>query len=317
MADLSHLHDLAERQHGLATTQQLQRLGFERWQLDHLVARNLVERAGPRLVRLRGAPETPLQMLMGRVLDAGPRAALSHTTALAHWGVRGFVTSPVHIVRHRDEGDRPGRGTVLHEVRSLPPEEVRRLDGIPVVSPGLGLLQLAGMRDAHPARVARAVDAAWADRMVSFRSLDALIARMSQRGRPGLGLLRELVQERGPTYVPPASNLEARVAQLLVDGGLPQMRRQVDSGDGDGWIGRVDFRAADLPVILEVQSERFHIGLTREDDDRRRRQRLEAAGFEVVEVTDVEVFHHPEVLIERLGAARSRAGRRPSRRTAA
>jgi very-short-patch-repair endonuclease len=318
MADLSDLHDLAEQQHGLATTDQLHRLGFERSQIDHLVARGLVDRVGPRLVRLRGAPETPLQALMARVLDAGPRAALSHTTALAHWGVRGFVTSPVHVVRHRDEGDRPARGTIVHEVRSLPVEEVRQLDGIPVVSPALGLLQLAGMRNAHPARVGRAIDAAWADRMVSYRSLDALIARMSQRGRPGLGLLRELVQERGPAYVPPASNLEARVAQLLVDVGLPQMRRQVDSGDGEGWIGRVDFRATDLPVILEVQSERFHVGLTSEDDDRRRRQRLGAAGFEIVEVTDVEIFHRPEVLVERIGAARSRAGQRQlPRRTAA
>jgi very-short-patch-repair endonuclease len=307
MADLSDLHDLAEHQHGLATTEQLHDIGFDRRQIANLVESGRVVRSGPRVVRLRGTPDTPLQRLLGHVLDAGPRAALSHTTALAHWGVRGFVAAPVHVVRHRDEGDRPARGTVVHEVRALPDDELRCLEGVPVVSPGLALLQLAGMRSVHPDRVARAVDAAWSDRLVSYRSLDALIARMSQRGRRGLALLRDLVAERGPDHVPPASNLESRVAQILANAGLPAMRRQVDSGDGDGWIGRVDFRADAAPLVLEVQSERFHRGLTAEDADRHRLARLASAGFEVVEVTDREVFHEPQAICDRVAVALARA----------
>jgi very-short-patch-repair endonuclease len=151
------------------------------------------------------------------------------------------------------------------------------------------------------------VDAAWSDRLVSYRSLDALIARMSQRGRRGLALLRDLVAERGPDHVPPASNLESRVAQILANAGLPAMRRQVDSGDGDGWIGRVDFRADAAPLVLEVQSERFHRGLTAEDADRHRLARLASAGFEVVEVTDREVFHEPQAICDRVAVALARA----------
>jgi very-short-patch-repair endonuclease len=307
MADLSDFHNLAERQHGLATTEQLHDIGYDRRQIAHFAESGLVQRWGPRVVRLRGAPDTPLQRLLGHVLDAGPRAALSHSTALAHWGVRGFVAKPVHVVRRRDQGDRPARGTVVHEVRALPDDELRCLEGIPVVSPCLALLQLAGMRDVHPGRVARAVDAAWSDRLVSYRSLDALIARMSQRGRPGLTLLRDLVSERGPNHVPPASNLESRVAQILQSAGLPPMRRQVDSGDGDGWIGRVDFRAERVPLVLEVQSERFHRGLTAEAADRQRLARLASAGFEVVEVTDLEVFHDPQAICDRVATALARA----------
>jgi very-short-patch-repair endonuclease len=220
------------------------------------------------------------------------------------------VLEPVHLVRHRDDGDRPARGHRIHEVRALPDEHLRILDGIPVVSPALALLQFAGMPRCPVGRVARAIDAAWSDRIVSYGSLTAVIEEMSRRGRPGLKILRSLVDERGPSYVPPASNLEARFEQILARSGRRPMRRQVDTGDESRWIGRVDFRDDALPVIVEVQSERFHIGLTASHDDTLRVARLQQTGFEVVEVTDVDVYHHPEVVLARLDAARARAARR-------
>lgn len=308
MADLHPILRIAERQHGLITAAQLHQHHVDRNVLARLIERGVLEHAGPLLYRIGGSAPGTGQQLMAAVLGAGTRAALSHTTGLGYWGVRGFVLDPIHVVRHRDDGDHPVPGVRIHEVRDLPASEVRVLDGIPVVSPALALLQLAGMRGVHPERVGRAVDAAWSDRLVSFRSLDALLARMSQRGRPGLTLLRTLVQERGPDYTPPASNLESRVATLLAGSGLPRMRRQVDSGDGEGWIGRVDFRAEALPVVLEVQSERFHRGLTAQRHDHERLAALRRAGFEVVEASDVDVFHHPDRVLARLSVAFDRAG---------
>jgi hypothetical protein len=199
------------------------------------------------------------------------------------------------------------RGATVHEVRSLPTDLVRTLDGIPVVAPPLALLQLAGMPSMPVGKVARAIDAAWSDRIVSYRSLRALDDVMSTQGRRGLTVLRALVDERGPDDVPPASNLEARFASILERAGRPPMRRQVDTADGEGWIGRVDFRDELLPVIAEIQSERFHRGLTAERADAERMARLRAAGFEVVEVTDVDVFHRPELVVAVIDAARERA----------
>src|SRR5690606_28784720 len=114
--------------------------------VDHRIRRGELHRLTRHVLGIAGAPDTPTRRLLVHVLDAGPRSALSHTTALAHWGVRGFVPSPVHVTRHRDEGDRPARGAIVHEVRSLPDDQLRILDGVPVVSPALALLQLAGMR---------------------------------------------------------------------------------------------------------------------------------------------------------------------------
>ena len=61
------------------------------------------------------------------------------------------------------------------------------------------------------------------------------------RGRAGSGVLRQLLIERGGRYAAPESELEARFIALVSASGLPQPERQVDLGDADSWIGRVDF----------------------------------------------------------------------------
>ena len=62
---------------------------------------------------------------------------------------------------------------------------------------------------------------------------------------------------------------------------------------GEMWAGRVDFRHEVQPVILEVQSERYHAALSFRRDDEERRARLEDAGFVVVEAWDRQVWHAP------------------------
>src|SRR3546814_6635961 len=114
---------------------------------------------------------------------------------------------------------------------------------------------------------------------------------MAQRGRPGIRTMRQVLATRGLDYVPPASNLEARFEQILLQAGDAPMRRQVDIGDGDRWIGRVDFRDAELPLIVEIQSERFHASLIDKQLDATRMERLRAAGFVVLEFTDQPVWH--------------------------
>jgi very-short-patch-repair endonuclease len=156
-------------------------------------------------------------------------------------------------------------------------------------------------------RLAMAIDAAWSDRLVSYDSLRSVHQTMAEKGRTGIRVFRHLVEERGPGYVPPASNLEARFASIMRRAGRRAMRRQVDSGDGEGWIGRVDFRDDPLPVIVEIQSERFHKGLTAAQADAQRRARLERARFDVVEITDLDVFHRPAVVLAAVDAARARA----------
>jgi len=80
------------------------------------------------------------------------------------------------------------------------------------------------------------------------------------------------------------------------------MRRQVDSG-GVEWTGRVDFRHVSLPLIVEIQSERYHTALCDRVADDQRRAQLVADGFTVVEITDTLLFSDPREVIARLRAA--------------
>ena len=77
--------------------------------------------------------------------------------------------------------------------------------------------------------------------------------------------------------MPPASGLEGRTKEILAEAGLGGSRRQVDVGD-DRWVGRVDFLSERAPLIVEVQSERYHRSLSDEWHDAARRAALEAAG---------------------------------------
>jgi very-short-patch-repair endonuclease len=170
------------------------------------------------------------------------------------------------------------------------------LDGIPIVRPELLILHLCATE--HPARAERALDNAWSMRLLSGRSLIACVAQVGASGRNGTALLRELIERRGENYIPPASNLERRAIDVLEPLGV-EFRRQVDLG-GDHWDGRVDLVADRAPVIVEVQSERFHTALLDRESDAIRRAHLESDGYVVVEVTDVEVWTRPNEVRSRV-----------------
>jgi very-short-patch-repair endonuclease len=143
-------------------------------------------------------------------------------------------------------------------------------------------------------------------RLLSGPSIASLLDDMGARGRNGIAGLRTYLDERGPGYVPPASNLESRVKQILLAAGIA-VRCQVDSG-GDRWTGRVDFRCDDWPVI-EVQSEAHHSALVDSLADEQRLAALRAAGFEVVELWDTLVWSDADAVVRavRPGIRRCRA----------
>ena len=165
----------------------------------------------------------------------------------------------------------------------------------------------------HPLRAERALDTGWSKALYSGDSLRRIHRELAKSGRTGTVLLRELLKARPPGWIPPASNLEARFATIAREALLGEWRRQVDLGDDEHWCGRVDFMSTTLPLIIEVQSERYHTALTDQAHDTTRRQRLEDAGLVVVEVWDTQVWYarHEVVAAVRDGIARART-RKPA-----
>ena len=314
MIDDTRLRALAAGQHGLVTIEQAAQLGYERNQRRRLIDGRRWERVTPRVARLVGATRSTEQHVLEAVLDAGRGGALSGASAAARWGIPGNQLEPLHVVRVRDRSATPARSDLRHAPTLLPDEHVIVLEGIPTQVPARALFDIAGTQRRgaeHPwfvERIERMVDNAWSASLVSGTTLHRMLEDVAQRGRPGIRVMRQVLATRGLDYVPPASNLEARVSKILTAGGLPAMRRQVDTGDQSGWIGRVDLRDEVLPFIVEVQSERFHSSLVDRQLDADRIKRLERAGFVVVEVTDEQVWHRPHEVRDVVRAGRHRAG---------
>jgi hypothetical protein len=313
MIDDRPLRRLAATQRGLVTVTQAVALGYDRARRRRIIDGRRWERVTARVVRLVGAEQSPAQRCVLAILDAGGGAALSGASAAAWWNIPGNQLEPIHVARWRDRSATAHRSDERHAPCLLPDHHVVTLDGIPVQVPARALFDIAGTRRRGVelpwwvARMERMVDNSWSARLVSGRTMHAMLEDLAQRGRPGIRVMRAVLAKRGVDYVPPASSLEARCIQILEEGAVPPMRRQVNTGDERGWIGRVDLRDHELPLVLEVQSERFHSSLIDQQLDAERVARLEAAGFVVVQVTDVDVWHRPRDVLKAVLDGRRRA----------
>jgi len=295
------------------TVSQAVELGFAQGQRDRLCDGLRWLRVTPRVLRLNGSIESVEQRAMLAVLDAGFGGALAGTSAAAWWGIPGNRLEPIQVVRTRGRSATPARADARHQPMILLPHHIVVLDGIPTQVPARALFDIAGTRRRGAEqpwwveRMARMVDNAWSARLVSGATMHNMLDDLAQRGRPGIRVMRQVLATRGCDYVPPASNLESRVNALLADAGLPAMRRQVDTGDELGWIGRVDLRDEILPLIAEIQSERFHSSLVDQQLDKNRIARLERAGYIVVELIEWDVWHRPRAVIGAVLEGRRRA----------
>jgi very-short-patch-repair endonuclease len=287
------LLELAEQQHGLITRLQARELGTTRQATAQRLATDRWEPVTDAVVRRRGAPATTAQRALAAVLDAGPGSVLSHLSAASWWGLEGCSLTPLHVTR-LSRSTRYSELAEVHVVRALPVQWTTVLHQVPIVRPELLTLQLfAVCRDE---RAERLVETLWAKRLLSGRSISQFLDHLGKRGRNGTAGLRRYLDARGEDYTPPATGLEARTMQVLRDEGI-DLRPQVDSG-GSSWTGRVDFRHPRVPLIVEVQSERYHSALVDRLADRRRLAALRAAGFVVVEVSDAQVWSRPWEVVE-------------------
>ena len=162
-------------------------------------------RLAPRVLAIGGAPITDELLLFAAWLECGGRSALSHETAAAHWGFPGFRSRPIQLVRRRDGTFPPVSLGRVHTTRELPDTQVVEADGLLVTTPARTLFDLAPR--IHPGRLEKLLDRAWSRRLVNWRIMNRTFIELQRRGRPGIRIMRELLEARPVDYVPPDSNL--------------------------------------------------------------------------------------------------------------
>lgn len=283
------VQDLGAEQHGLVTARQLLGAKFSPREVQELVASRRLLAVERGVLRLPGVRLTPLVRLQSAILAAPSGALASHRSAAALFGLPGFrLAAPTEITMLGRAGSRR-EGRVIHRTTWLPSHHQRIVKGMPVTSVARTLFDLTAV--VRPARAERALDTCLARRIVTLPALSRILGDVARRGRRKTTVFRSLLQERGAGYVAPESELEAIFLELVGAAGLPEPQRQVDLGDADAWIGRVDFRFPGTGVIVEVDGAEFHSSLTDRRADEQRDRRLRESGRDVLrfEWSDITV----------------------------
>jgi hypothetical protein len=274
---------LAARQHGLLTHAQAIEVGLSERAVQHRLDASRWRQRHLGVYQLPGTSEGWRVDLHAAILSAGPGAVASHGAAAELRSFPGFRDGAVEL-SVRSTRSPEVEGAVIHRKCVLPSGHVEQFEGIPVTTVARTIFDLAGT--VHPGRVERALDTCLARRLVTRSALQAVFDSLAKRGRTGTALMRRLLAARGPAYVAPASGLERRFLEILEDANLPVPDREIEVGGADGWGGRVEFVYRDARLLIEIDSRTYHSSLLDLEADRARDNRLMAAGWRMLRITE-------------------------------
>jgi very-short-patch-repair endonuclease len=272
---------------GVATRRQLMQ-HLPAAALDGTFGRRHLVRVFPHVYRLRDSAADQDSTLRAALLHAGPEAALSHTTALAVWGLRA-LDRPLHLtvdagtrragapdlIVHRRKDFDPGSSQCL-ERRGFPVTTLPRtvVDSWPLLPPA----------DRRPL----VLDLA-RRRLVTAAQLDeALAERPNVAGRRGLRQAIDLIADGV------RSELEAHgVLNVFRHRSLPRSVGQLRITLASGRI-YLDRSWPEAKLAVELDGARYHTSPEDRRNDLARDTDLAALGWVVLRFTYADVLRDPE-----------------------
>jgi hypothetical protein len=217
---------------------------------------------------------------MAAALWSAPEGLVSHPTAGALWGLEGVRCRDVHLLVP-DSRRLRSPDIIVHRTGDLLPADIARVGPIPVTSPLRTAIDLAAVVD--PETLEIAIESALRRGLFSPGQLRWRAEQMLGAGRPGSQVLRALLAKRGLGHS--ASAPEVKLARILEQAGLGRPARQYEVRANGRLIARPDLAYPDHRIAIEYDSDRWHAGVRRRHHDARRRNRLRADGWTVIEVT--------------------------------
>lgn len=276
------INRIAAKQHGIVSYAQLLGAGLSRTQVAWRIRTGLLTRVHHGVFRV-GPVAAPLSAEMAAALATGPRATISHGSALVVWGLMPAHPESVHVTA--PVGLKGRAGVTFHRGTLLESEREHR-HGIPVTGVARSLLDFAAT--AEPRLVEQAVAEALARRLASERRLDAIIERHA--GARGARTLRELIAG-GPALV--RSEAEAQFLALVRGTELPRPEVNVPVSGYE-----IDFLWRKAGIAVEVDGHRYH--RFRFEQDRKRDAVLRTQGISVIRVTWQQLEREPVAVMVRL-----------------
>ena len=281
---------LAERQGGRVSRRQLVELGLSGSGVGRRVDAGLLAAEARGVYRVGPDVPTRTGRLWRALLACGPQAALSHASAAVEHGLLERWSGAVHVSVPSTSGREAPDGVVLHRRPKLRAEDVVEVDGLPVCSPALTLLDLAHR---HPKLLPKALNAA--QRLM----LDVGDVRALARGRPGAAVLRAAVDAYHPLEQHTKEELERRALRMLVAAAIEPYEPNAALDTPLGLI-YVDGLFREERIVVELQSEAHHATPAERRADRHRANAVQAAGHAFLQWDWEDVTRHHERTVTQL-----------------
>jgi hypothetical protein len=289
--------ELAARQHGVVSRDQLRRCGLSDRQITRATALSRLHAVHRGVFAVGHERLSASGRRAAAVLTCGTGAALGYRTAAAHWNLRATSGPTIEIVVPRSSRPRH-RNVRVHCHPQLLPDELTTRDGIRVTTVARTLLDLAAVLP--PSALRRSVGQADVLRLFDRHAVAPLLLRHARhRGRRALEDVLRAWEE--PDRV--RSPQEETFPQLCARFGFP---RPAINAVVLGM--EVDAVFADHGIAVELGGYAFHSGAIQWEDDHEKRARLVAAGWTVLAYSWRQVQEDGGGLVrETLGAALARA----------
>lgn len=130
--DHEFLYRIAERQAGYFTARQAAEAGFSWDLLSHSSKAGRFQRVAHGIYRLSQFPPSRFEDLFVAWLKGGPKAVISHESALVVYELSDVMPSQVHLTVPRTATRR--RKGIRQHTSPLRPRDVKRREGLPVTS---------------------------------------------------------------------------------------------------------------------------------------------------------------------------------------
>jgi very-short-patch-repair endonuclease len=265
----------------------LREIGLSKASIGHRVRNGRLHRlqpsvyvVGTRLVSRHG-------WWMAAVLASQPDAVLSHHSAAALWGLRGYSEGAVEVTADRKS---TSSKYVRRHHASIPSDEVTAVARIPVTTVPRTVLDLAASEPVDSVKSLL--------REVEYRELwdrlslwDMIERYPGRRGVRGIRVAMERLKEEPPGRR--RSPLEERFTPFL-------RRHRLPPPHFNDWITlggkryQVDCHWRGTRQVVELDGWRGHGTRTAFREDRTRDRRLRAAGYSVTRLTWTQLDDEPE-----------------------
>ena len=237
----------------------------------------------------------PLTLAMAAVIHFRCHAVLSHRIAGALWGlIEGAPEMPEVTLVGRSSHRRPG--LIVHRVNALDRRDVRRRHGLPVTSPARTVADLAASEG--NLELENALAECLQRGLAPENEIRAALDRVPKH--PGVGRLRGLLDRGHPALT--RSMAERILLALIRAAELPSpLANVIVCGH------KVDLFWPAHGLVVEFDGWDTHRRRSSFETDRRRDQRLVAAGYRVLRITWRQLENERFAVIARLAGALSMA----------